>query len=137
MIFNLRYFLALTATAIVLCACATSPEIPLTLGQKLEARDYSVGEEVKRINNYNLNGWNYLDNKHFIIKVGASQHYLVTLRNSCNELSSATNIAFKTTIGMLSAHDQLLVKGPTRFIEHCFIQSLNKLEKKVNNAIAS
>ncbi len=130
--FYLRCFLVLTALTIVLTACAISPETPLTLEQKLEARNYSVGEEVKRIRNYRINGWNYLDSKHVVMTAGVSDHYLVTLRNRCNELSSATNIAFTTTVGSLSVHDKILVKGLTNFIDHCFIQSLNKLEKKVN-----
>ena len=130
--YYLRVVLALSTMAIVLCACAISPEIPLTLEQKLEARNYTVGEEVKRIRNYRINGWNYLDSTHVVMTAGASERYLVTLRNRCSELSSATNIAFTTTVGNLSVHDKILVKGLTNFIDHCFIQSLNKLEKKVN-----
>ncbi len=135
--FKLPFFPVLTTMAMVLGACATSPEMSLTLEQKLEARNYTVGEEVKQIRNYRLNGWNTLDSKHVIMRVGASEHYLVSLRNSCYELSSAANIAFTTTVGNLSVHDKLLVKGPAGIIEHCFIEALNKLQKKDHNAKAN
>ncbi len=129
MMFNLRSFLALTAMAIALCACAASPDMPRTLAQKLETRNLTVGEQVNRIRNYRLNSWNYLDDRHVILSVGASDQYLVSLRNSCRELSSATHIAFTTTVGSLSVHDKLLVTSPGGYIDRCFIESLNRLEK--------
>ena len=70
--YYLRVFLALSTMAIVLSTCAISPEIPLTLEQKLEARNYTVGEEVKRIRNYRINGWNYLDSTHGIVRFRAT-----------------------------------------------------------------
>ncbi len=115
--------------AVGLMACASAPGPQLTLDQKLAAKNYRLGAPVERIQRYRLDGWNYLDREHIIMQTEPSTYYLVSLRNTCHDLSTAENIAFTTTTGQLTHFDKLLVRGPGRTIQHCYIEALNKLEK--------
>lgn len=110
-------------------ACAVSPEQPLTLEEKLAAKGYQIGEQVRRIQNYRLHGWSYVDREHVIMSAGASDHYLVSLKSPCSDLQGAINIAFTTTVGNLTDHDKLIVRAPGDLRDTCLIDTLHELEK--------
>ena len=124
--------LLLAILAIGLTACATGPSEPQSLEEQLAARDYIFGEKVDRIRNYRINGWSEIDNRHVIINAGVRDKYLLVLRNSCNNLSSATNLAFTSTAGSLTDFDKIMVSGPGGFVDHCFIQGIY-LIKSIEN----
>ncbi len=116
--------LILAALAIGLSACAAGPVEPQSLTDKLAARNYIFGEKVERINNYRINGWSEIDSRHVIINAGVRDKYLLVLRNSCMNLSSATRIAFTSTAGSLTDFDKIMVSGPGSFVDHCYIQDI-------------
>jgi hypothetical protein len=129
---NLRFRIGLSiALMVLLAACATpsqGPE-PLNLDRQLADRHYLMGPPIDRIRNYYLSSWSYVDNYHVIMRAGARDHYLVTLRSYCPDLSSATSIAFTTTVGSLTTSDVLLVRGPGNILDRCHIRHINRLEK--------
>lgn len=110
-------------------ACAANPAQPQTLEEKLAEKGYQMGEQVRRIQNYRLNGWSYVDRKHVIMNAGVSDHYLVSLRSPCIDLQSAIDIGFTTTIGSLTKNDKLIVRAPGNFNDTCMIDSLQALKK--------
>ncbi|NND44623.1 MAG: hypothetical protein HKN58_04825 [Xanthomonadales bacterium] len=116
----------------LLASCAAQPTQgpkPLDLDRQLAERHYLMGPPVDRIRNYQLSGWNYVDNHHVIMRAGVRDHYLITLRSYCPDLSSATSIAFSTTVGSLTTSDALLVRGPGSILDRCHIRYINRLEK--------
>ena len=114
---------------LMLLACATESPESIPLEERLAKRGYVIGEPVKRIQDYRINGWNSVDRRNVIMNVGASQNYLVTLRSPCDGLTSAEHLAFSTTIGDLTDKDKLLVRGAGRYLEQCYIDKIYTLEK--------
>lgn len=119
------------ALAAALSACASAPQgpAPLNLDQALAERHYLMGPGVDRIRNYQLSGWNYVDNYHVIMRAGVRDEYLITLRSFCPDLSTATSIGFTTTVGSVTTSDALLVRGPGSILDRCHIRYINRLEK--------
>jgi len=109
--------------------CAGKSTQPIPLDKKLSQRGYVVDTPVRKILEYRINGWNSIDRLHLIITSGVSDHYLVTLRNPCDELSSAETIAFSTTVGNLTDMDKLLVRGHGNFLQRCYIKTIHTLSK--------
>lgn len=122
-------FLALTGVV----ACASAADNGKSLAEKLIKQKYEQGEPVEYINNYELNGWNYVDSSHIVIHTSPSRDYLISLMNSCHDLSSAENIAFTTTTNKLTRFDQLIVRGSGGFVQRCPITQINALNKKKND----
>lgn len=121
---------SLLALAFGLAACASNPDQQLTLEQKLEKRNYTLGPTVDRVENYRITGFNSLDDFHVIIHSSPSRSYLVTLRMRCHNLDTAENLAFSTTVGSVTDKDKLLVRsGAAGYTEQCFIDSLQELNK--------
>lgn len=118
----------LGATIASLAGCATHREAP-TLQQQLAKRGYTQGETVRDIQNYRLNGWNYVDSRHLIIDTGPSDRYLVTLRVSCHELSSTQDIGFTSTAGKLTRFDSVLLRDSSGMRRDCPIEELQRLQK--------
>ena len=125
---NLKHLSSLLVLMIT-TACSGIPSEPIPLEERLAARGYSIGEPVKRLQNYRINGWSNVDSRNVILNVGASEHYLVTLRNNCEGLRSVERLAFSTIIGDLTDKDKLIVRGPGRFFENCYIDTIRTLEK--------
>ncbi|MET0379836.1 MAG: DUF6491 family protein [Spongiibacteraceae bacterium] len=124
-------------TAVILCGIATVASADgtgntpsKTLTEKLEKYKYQQGEPVDYINNYELDGWNYIDRTHIVIHTGPSRDYLVTVMTPCNDLSTAENIAFTTTTSKLTKFDKLMVRGAGGIVQHCPITQINTLKKK-------
>jgi hypothetical protein len=126
-------FLRLSAVFVLLplwlAACAGAPRTEQTLDQKLAEKGYLIGEQVRRIQNWNLNGWSYVDDEHFIMHSGVRDRFLVTLRSPSYDLQSAINIAFSSTAGSLTDTDKVIVKAPGGFTQTFLIRSLHRLEK--------
>jgi hypothetical protein len=107
--------------------CAASAKAPVTLAQKLAARQLVVGDPVRRISNYRLDGWSYLDDRHIIIESGVRDRYLVSLRQDCEELRSAIDIGVRTYTGSLMDNDSLVVRAPGGYAMDCRIDALHGL----------
>ncbi len=114
---------------LILYACASNPADSVPLEEKLAKLGYTIGQPVKRINNFQINGWNSVDLKHVVFNFGASRNYLVTLRTSCNGVLNASLISFSTTIGLLTDKDKLLVRDSSRHLSQCYIKTIHELEK--------
>ena len=89
---------------------------------------YRLGEPIERIYEYRVNGWNYLDRRHVILRSGVSDRYLITLQNDCRGLMSNEIIAYTTTVNQLTVFDKLLVRDGMSVLEQCWIRSLHKLQ---------
>jgi hypothetical protein len=121
----------LAATAIAgFITCASAGDKGKTLTEKLEKYKYQQGAPVESINDYELDGWNYIDSTHIVIHTGPSRHYLISLMSSCHDLSTAENIAFTTTTNELTKFDKLMVRGAGDIVQHCPITQINALTKK-------
>ena len=110
-------------------ACSGIPPESIPLEDRLTEKGYKIGESVKRLNDHRINGWSSVDRRNVILNVGVSEYYLVTVRRNCEGLNSATNLAFSTTVGNLTDKDKLVVRGPGRFLEDCYIDTIRTLEK--------
>lgn len=98
---------------------------------KVIDRGYKLGEEVKRINNYMIDGWQYVSDDAIIIPARPSLDYLVLLRSPCHSLRSTNTIGLTSTTGsVLSNFDAIVVfDAPRSFEEKCFIDTMYTLEK--------
>lgn len=124
-------WLLATFAAALLSACAATPRTaPVSLEERLVQKGYYIGEPVERIREYRINGWNNVDRRHVILTVGASEHYLVSLRNPCDGLETADRLAFSTTVGSLTDFDRLYVTQPGGFVEHCLVDGLFRLHRR-------
>jgi len=103
-----------------------------TLAEKLAKQHLVQGEVIDSINDYSLDGWNYVDDSHIVINTGPSKRYLITLMSSCHDLSSVDNIAFTTTVNRLTKFDKLMVRGISGMVQHCPITQINVLTKAKN-----
>jgi len=113
---------------LISAACANRPP-ETSLEEKLARLGYTLGEPVRRVINFQISGWNYVDHKHVIMNFGASRYYLLSLRASCDGLRSATMLNFSTTAGNLTAHDKLLVRNDSHHLSQCYISTINELDK--------
>ncbi|MGA9572416.1 MAG: DUF6491 family protein [Lysobacterales bacterium] len=114
---------------LMLVSCASQAPVSVPLEEKLAQQGFTLGEQVNKVINFQVSGWNNVDRKHVIMNFGASRNYLVTLRTSCNSLLGATVISFSTTVGMLTDNDKLLVRDSSQHIAQCYISTIHELEK--------
>jgi hypothetical protein len=124
---------ALARLALVTALFAALPvahaDTDQALIDKLARQHYQQGPAVEAINDYELDGWNYIDPTHIVIHTGPSRHYLISLMSRCHDLSSAENIAFTTTTSKLTRYDKLIVRSPGGIRQDCPIQQINTLTK--------
>ena len=97
------------------------------LQQKLTRLGYQSGESVDRIENYRVDGWNYLDDRHIMISAGPSRRFLIELMTNCQNLSTTERIAFTTTVQRLTRFDSLIVRGPGGITQNCPIRDMHEL----------
>jgi len=128
-----RNIIAGVIVSLVAVACATEPPESVPLEERLAKRGFTIGEQVKRIKDYRINGWSSVDKYNVIMNVGVSKNYLVTVRSSCDNLRTAVHLSFSTTIGNLTDKDKLVVRGSGRHLEHCYIDTIHVLEKSGSN----
>jgi hypothetical protein len=117
------------AAGLLLSACNSQPPRQVPVSEKVANRGYSMGEQVKRINDFQINSWNYIDRRNAIIYVGASRYYLITTRRPCDGLTETDNLAYSTTVGNLTDKDKLLVRRDSGRVESCFIETIYELKK--------
>lgn len=110
-------------------ACTSHPPTEVPVGDKLAEMGFTLGEQVKRISNFQVNSWNVVDRRHAILHVGANRRYLITTRSPCDGLEDTQNLQYSTTAGNLTDKDKLLVRRTTGRMESCFIDTLHTLEK--------
>jgi hypothetical protein len=123
-----KWLISLLLT-VALLGCAATGESPLTVYQKLDQRDLRIVEQVDRIHDYRISGWNYLDPQHLILQGGVNQRYLVTLVRRCYGLQSNYAIGFTSTVSTLTTFDKILVRDVGNIVDECHIASLHRLEK--------
>ncbi len=99
------------------------------LAAKLSKLGYSEGAVVDGVENYRVDGWNYLDNKHIVIYAGPSQRFLITTMINCPDLSSSEHIGFTSTVNRLTKFDKLIVRGAGGIVQHCPISEIKALQK--------
>jgi hypothetical protein len=99
-----------------------------TLQAHLTKLGYRQADAVDKVQNYRVDGWNYIDSKHIVIYAGPGQRYLIGTMNDCSDLSSAENIGFTSTVNYLTKFDKLIVRGPGGFVRNCPITEINRLE---------
>ena len=134
--------LFLICCAVILQACTASPSKPPTPAAQLaSSKGYQLGEPVKKIMNYQLDGWNYINSQALIIRSTPSRDYLVTLRDRCHELSSrevigttatgsAMQAGFDAIVVTLAGANRSLRKSDTR---KCYIDNIYALTKQSNS----
>lgn len=110
-------------------ACSNNPPAQVPIEDKMAGYGFVLGEQVKRINDFQINSWNMVDRNNAIIYVGANRRYLVTTRSPCDGLADAINLSYSTTAGNLTDKDKLLVRRFSGRLESCFIDTFYKLEK--------
>lgn len=125
-----RVSLRALALIILGAAAAHAADNDKTLEEKLAKQKYEKGAPVEYINDYELDGWNYIDRNHIVIHTGPSRDYLITVMTPCSDLASAENIAFTTTTHKLTKFDRLMVRGAGGIQQDCPIRAINELKKK-------
>lgn len=126
---NRMLWLPALLAAFTLAACATSAGQPKALDELLAERNYRLGEEVDRIHDYRIDGWNYVDREHLILRDGVRRNYLVTFVRPCNGLQGSEVIAHTSTISALTRHDRFMVREAGNFVDQCYVKALHRLEK--------
>ncbi|NKF21320.1 DUF6491 family protein [Solimonas marina] len=123
-----------TALLLTLAAagCATQPadggKPKKTLDQELAERGFQLGDEVDGIMQWEVDGWNRIDDEHVVFNAGPSRNYMVTVMTPCQGLEYAMRIGFTSTNSQLSKFDKLIVHD-NGFTDRCPITKLNKLNK--------
>jgi hypothetical protein len=97
------------------------------LQERLTKLGYARGEAVDKVQNYRVDGWNYLDDKHIMIYAGPSVRYLISTQISCSDLSSAEHIGFSSTANSLTKFDKIVVRGAGGMIRNCPIDAIHQL----------
>ncbi len=123
-----RALAVFTLVAIALPALAAVDKEAL-LQQKIAKFGYSQGDAVDTIQNYKVDGWNYLDDRHIMLYTGPSERYLIGLMIDCYNLSTAETIGFTSTVSQLTKFDKLVVKGGHMPHQDCPITDIHKLNK--------
>ncbi len=121
-------FATLFPLLLALSGCASPPREEVTVEDRLAQRGYQRGETVRSIQNYRLDGWHFLDSRNLMIETGPRQRYLVQLRASCPELSTASSIGFTSTAGQLSHFDKIVLEDGSGMRRDCIIDQLYRLK---------
>jgi len=132
---SFRNYTAVTAIFIpvLASACTSNPPESIPIEEQMAAKGYLIKEPVKRLKDYRINGWSSVDRRNVILNVGASDNYLVTVRSPCEGLRSAEHLAFSTIIGDLTDKDKLIVRDSGGYIQSCYIDTIQTLEKIKRN----
>ena len=136
-----RTFLTSVLTTLVLLACSGAPAVvgdrsagapggEAVLANRLDELGYSNKTEIKRLSNFRLNGWSYVDPYHVIINAGPSRNYLVRFRTRCHDLRQAHSVGFTSTVGSVSRGDKMIVRDLGERLQDCWVDSIFELTKK-------
>lgn len=128
--FTFKHLALMVSVAAIAGACAVSPANGDALAEKLARKHYEIMEPVDHIQNYRIDGWNYVDDYNVVFNAGPSEYYLVTFNQRCLNLSSVEAIAFSTTLGRVTRFDKVLVHDRGGLTpESCFIKDIRRLRK--------
>lgn len=130
-----RWFLPITTLALVACAQTPATE-PKPIGEVVAARGYAIGEPVKEIPDYRVDGWNSVDASHVILNAGPSRDYLLTLMAPCTGLLFTSDLGFTTTVGRLTTLDSVVVQDASGRSQ-CPISKIETLKRVKPAAEAS
>jgi hypothetical protein len=118
------------APAVVGSRSGGAPGGEAFLANRLDELGYSDKTEIRRLSNFRLNGWSYVDSYHVLINSGPSRNYLIRLRRQCHDLRQATSIGFETTLGSISRGDTLVIQDFGDRLQDCWVDSVFELTKK-------
>lgn len=122
MILRLFLFLGLS---VFLAACTSSP--PQSIDKRLADRGYTLGEGEQSIPRFRVSNWNYLDERHLIVRSGVRDHFMIELMQPCFGLDSAFGIGFATPTSRVDRFGSILVRGIDGRRERCRIQNIYSL----------
>ena len=138
---NIHFLPLALAILILLAACGGAPAVvgsrstgapggEVALSERLDEMGYSDKTEIKRLSNFRLNGWNYVDNYHVVINSGPSKQYLVQFRSACRDLRRASSISFKTALGSVSRGDKMIIHDMGDWAGDCGVSAVFELTRK-------
>lgn len=98
-------------TILTTMACVPTEHKPPHAPDSLAAsKGYQLGEAVKTLQNYELSGWRYINQRAIIMSASPSRDYLITLKERCYELSTSEVIGTTATGNIIhAAYDALVV----------------------------
>ncbi len=124
-----RIIISQLALVFVFTACSNQRPETIPIEEQLSKIGYRIDQQVNQVRNYRINGWDYVDRFNFIIYVGPSRHYLITLRNACDGLRGTGGLAFSPTSSNLTDRDRLMFDATPAVVEYCSIRAIYLLEK--------
>lgn len=128
--YRITTLLGIMIATLLAGACATNQHERKPLEEKLADQDFTLGEEIDRIQDYRIDGWYYVDDYNVVFRGGPSAYYLLSFNGRCANLRGAHTIGFSTTAGRVTRFDQLLVRdGSGMPSEKCLIQSIHRVNK--------
>lgn len=125
--------LLISTVSLLLSACTpadSNPAATLSPAQIAEQLNYSFEGEIKNIDNFRIDGWNYINNQALTLDGSPGTRYLVTLRDRCFELRSAQVIATTSTSRRLTPFDKIIVNDAGVGKRFCQIENLYLLQRK-------
>ncbi len=127
----MKRLLSIVAMTIVLGACSTAPTEKPTPQALAESKGYVLGESVAGIQNYDINGWQYVSPYSLIIPSRPGKKYLVTFDNPCRDLQSVEVIGTTSTVNQFRAKfDSVLVRGAGGIRQKCPVAEIYEIKKK-------
>lgn len=112
------------------CAATQEQQQPKTLEEQLADLSYLRADEVDHIQNYRIDGWNFVDTRHVILHVPPSRRYLLTLSIPCSALIGQSEIGFTSTNSQLTKLDKLVVEEPGSSVPRsCPIERIDRLDR--------
>lgn len=108
----------LVLAAVILSACATSPERLQLRQQELAAYEKHAGAEVDRIRSFRVSSWQSVSDSSLLLEARLNEWYLVDVFRPCLDLPFATTIGVQTSMSMVQAKfDSIIVNGQPCRIE--------------------
>lgn len=117
---------------LMLIGCATAKPAVVPTAQDIAIlHHYELGEEIKEIPNFQMNGWNYINNRALLLPARPGSHYLLMLDRPCPGLSESEAIGFTSNVGRLRAKfDAVVVHTRPESIERkCYIDAIYRVTK--------
>ena len=97
-----------------------------TLDQRLASMGYEGRTEIKSIKNYQLNGWNVVNNQAIVIKSSPKRHYLLTFARRCQNLTTAETLRIDSSANVVTRFDKIVVRS-TGMNNNCPIEGTYEL----------
>lgn len=119
---------------LTLTACAgTAPKTEKSVDEILTEKNLEIVEEVDKLINFNIHGWEYVNTRNVVLIDGPSKKYLVELNTPCRNLDYAQRIAFTSFGRVVSKNDKLIVTDGPGHVENCFMKAFYLLKKTENS----